>query len=438
MKHERHSLDSECRPHLIWQDEAAWSSGAQDGRQRIYLDNAATSWPKPKVVVRALSKYAVEIGASPGRGAYRESREAADLMAQCRQRLCRLFNGSSPDHVIFTLNCTDALNLAIRGLVEPVCPARPDMKPHIVATWMEHNSILRPLHELAKRGVIERTLVPCEPTTGLVDPADIRKAIRPSTLLVATHHGSNVSGTLQPISAIGAICRECNVLFLVDAAQSLGHVPIDVVRMNIDLLAFPGHKGLLGPLGTGGLYIRPGLEDRVTTVREGGTGSASEADFQPDFLPDKYEPGSHNALGIAALSEGVAWLLDRGIEAVRAHELTLMRRMMAGLTELATSLPDRFQWYGPRRVEDRVGVFSVRLEGVSPADLAAALEQRHGLLTRPGLHCAPLAHRTFGTYVFVGTTRLSLGPFLSVREVESALAGMSEVCHACTHAPAGA
>ncbi|NOG54589.1 MAG: aminotransferase class V-fold PLP-dependent enzyme [Planctomycetes bacterium] len=415
-----------------WINEAAWPTGADpDAPPRTYLDNAATSWPKPQSVVDMLTHYAVEIGASPGRGAYHESREAAELMATCRQRLCRLFNGTSPDHLIFTLNCSDALNLALRGLVESALAADATQPVHVITTWMDHNSILRPLHELEKRGLVRRTLVECDSETGLVDPEDIRAAIRPDTLCVATLHGSNVSGTLQPIGEIGRVCRDCDTLMVVDAAQSLGHVPVDVQAMCIDLLAFPGHKGLLGPLGTGGLYIRPGLEDRLATVREGGTGSVSEVDYQPDFLPDKYEPGSHNALGIAALSEGVGWLLNHGIDRIRQHEEALMQQMMTGLGDLASSLDGRFRWYGPRNLDDRCGVYSVLLRGQSPDGLSHSLEQQHGLLTRPGLHCAPLAHRTFGTHDHGGTTRLSFGPFLGAGDVSAVLAGLADVCRSC-------
>ncbi|HVT83081.1 MAG TPA: aminotransferase class V-fold PLP-dependent enzyme, partial [Phycisphaerae bacterium] len=256
---------------------------------RIYLDNSATSFPKPPEVMQAMAAYAA-IGGSAGRGHYREARESAGIIATCRQRLNTLFNGADPDHFVFTLNCTDGLNLGIQGLLKP--------GDHAITTWMDHNSVLRPYNHLGQLAGIEYTHVPVDPETCVVDPADIRAAVRPNTRLISVVHVSNVTGSVQPIREIGRIAREHGIVYLVDAAQSAGHVPIDVQADGIDLLAFPGHKGLLGPLGTGALYIRPGLEKDLRPVRFGGTGSSSEQDTQPNFMPDKYESGSHNAIGI--------------------------------------------------------------------------------------------------------------------------------------------
>lgn len=395
-------------------------------QKRRYFDNAATSFPKPPGVWEGMQYYAAELGASPGRGAYREVIEAGRLMDQCRDLLCQLFNGESAEHVIFTLNATDAINLAIRGLATHYRRAGEPM--HVVTTWLEHNSVLRPLNDLNTDGV-EHTCVQCDPATGLVDPDDIRKAIRPDTRLIATLHGSNVSGTLQPIQEIGAIAREAGIHLLVDAAQTLGHVPIDVQVMNIDLLAFPGHKGLLGPLGTGGLYLRPGMEQLISTVREGGTGSVSERDTQPDFLPDKYEPGSHNALGIIGLAEGLRWILERGVDQLWEHERNLVEIMLEGLGELPG-----FRVLGPQTVENRCGVFSIVADGFAPAEMAALLEDQFGVLTRPGLHCAPRAHRTFGTHETGGSTRLSLGPFLTEDDVRYAARAVADITSATVEA----
>lgn len=391
--------------------------------RRLYFDNAATSFPKPPAVIDAMTRYAAELGASPGRGSYRESIEAARLVQQCRTRLNSLINGQSPSHIIFTLNCTDALNLAIKGLAHH--HRRRGESVHIVTTVMDHNSILRPLNTLAADGM-RQTRVDCHPQTGLVDPDDLAAAIEPQTRLVAIIHGSNVTGSLQPIEAIGEICRQREVPLLVDAAQTLGHVPVDVQQMQIDLLAFPGHKGLLGPLGTGGLYFRPGLERIIDSVREGGTGSVSESDLQPDALPDKYESGSANAIGIIGLSEGVKWILDRGVDSLWAHERRLMQVMLEGLRD-APGL----RIVGPQTIGNRCGVFSIVVEGIDPVDLAAVLETSHGVLTRAGVHCAPLAHRALGTHEGDnggGTTRLSLGPFLSDDDVRHAAAAIQDVC----------
>lgn len=388
--------------------------------RRLYLDNAATSFPKPAAVHQAMMRYANELGASPGRGAYAEAREAGKLMHQCRQRLNRLLNGQSPEHVVFTLNTTDALNLAIRGVIRP--------GDHLITTWLDHNSVLRPFNELMARQQAQVTMVPCDPQTGLVDPGEIKKAIRPETRLIALVHGSNVTGTLQPIAEVGRIAREHGILYLVDAAQTLGHVPIDVQADMIDLLAFPGHKGLLGPLGTGGLYIRPGVEKEMVTIREGGTGSVSELDRQPDFMPDRFEPGSHNAIGIIGLSEGVNWILEQGVAKLWEHQQNLCRVMIDGLSD--TGEMPGLTYFGPQGIKHRCGVFSVRIQGFDhPQSLSDLLEMEYGLLTRSGIHCAPLAHRTIGTHALGGTTRFSFGPFLTKQDVKYACDALGQICH---------
>jgi len=387
---------------------------------RIYLDNAATSFPKPAGVQEAMARYATELGASPGRGAYAEAREAGRLVQECRARICELVGGEDPAHVIFTLNTTDALNLAIRGIVSAAT------RPHVITTQMDHNSVLRPFNALAAAGAIEQTRLEVDPATGLLDPDDLRRAIRPETCLVAIVHGSNVTGTLQPIAELGRITREHDVPLLVDAAQTLGHRPVDVEAMHIDLLAFPGHKGLLGPLGTGGLYIRPGIESRMRTVREGGTGSRSERDVQPDFLPDRFESGSHNAIGIIGLGEGVRWILERGVAALWEHERGLMQAMIEGLGSI-----DGLRYLGPPGLRERCGVFSIRIEGYDdPAGLSDLLERDYGLLTRSGIHCAPLAHHAMSTRQIGGATRLSLGPFLTVEEIRYATDALADVAEA--------
>jgi cysteine desulfurase/selenocysteine lyase len=385
--------------------------------RRLYLDNAATSFPKPRTVIDAMVRYATELGASAGRGAYREAVETGALIAECRRRLNRLFNGERAEHFVFTLNCSDALNLAIKGLIDPARgPA------HAICTHIDHNSILRPLNELESRGWLTQTQVPVDSSTGLVDPADIRRAIRPETKLIAITHASNVTGTVQPLREIGKIAREHGVPFVVDAAQSAGHVPIDVRADFVDLLAAPGHKGLLGPLGTGFLYIRPGLEKMLRTLREGGTGSVSEQAVQPDFMPDKYEPGSHNAIGIIGLSEGVRWVLEQGMEKLHAQEMDLVRTFIEGASEV-----EGLTYFGPQGVRNRIGVFPVRIDGYDPHELSAILETSYGILTRSGIHCAPLAHAAIGTAAGGGATRFSFGPFLSKQDVKFATDALAEV-----------
>lgn len=396
--------------------------------QRIYMDNAATSFPKPSAVHQAMLHFATELGASPGRGAYAEAREAGRLMLECRQRLCQLIGAdvAKPEQIIFTLNTTDALNLAIRGIL---LASTTSDKGHIITTWLDHNSVLRPYNALADQIGVEQSRIMCDPQTGLVDPDDIRKAIRPDTKLIAVVHGSNVTGTVQPIGEIGKIARGHDIPFVVDAAQTMGHVPLNVEDDFVDLLAFPGHKGLLGPLGTGGLYIRPGVEDRMTTVREGGTGSISENDTQPTFLPDRFESGSHNAIGIIGLSAGVKWILDKGIDSLWKHEQDLMRAFIGAMEE--GEMPG-LTLYGPQGIKNRCGVFSVRIEGQpdiqQPQALSDLLEKEYGILTRSGIHCAPLAHKTFGTHEIGGMTRLSFGPFLTVQDVRFAVDALGHIC----------
>jgi len=393
--------------------------------RRIYLDNAATSFPKPEAVHDAMARYAHDLGASPGRGAYRESQESARLLNRCRERIAQLINLDAPENVVFTLNTSDALNLAIRGTLEPHIHAHltnGTAKPHVVTTWLDHNSILRPLNELQRRGLIEQTRVRCDPVSGLVDPARIRNAITPATALVATVHASNVSGTVQPVACIAKICRERNVLLAIDAAQSLGHRRVDMQELGVDLLAAPGHKGLLGPLGTGFLAIRPGVERLLWTVREGGTGSVSERDTQPTTMPDRFEAGSHNAIGIIGLSEGVAHILETGIDAIESRERELTHLMLDELHHI-----EGVRLIGPPAHEHRVGVFSLCIDGLTSHEAASELEQRSGVLARAGLHCAPLAHRTFGTLTDenegtdrAGTVRLSIGAFTTGADIHAA------------------
>ncbi len=380
---------------------------------RLYLDNSATSYPKPPSVLAAVVDYFESIHASAGRGSYREAVASARLLERCRAALARVLGCGASDQVIFALNGTDALNLAIRGVLRP--------GDHAVTTAMDHNSVLRPLSALAEQIGVRWTVVEVDPVTTRLDPARLASALRPDTRLVVVNHASNVTGVLQPVADVAAVCRSRGVTLLVDAAQSAGHVPIDFAASGIDLLAMPGHKGLLGPLGTGVLVMRAGVAERMRTVREGGTGSASEQPAQPEMLPDRFEAGSHNGPGIAGLLAGCEWILERGVEALRAHEMQLAQRMMERLCDIRG-----FEWFGPREVEQRVGVFSVRAPGLEPHEFSALLEAR-GILTRSGLHCAPLAHRTIGTLPLGGTTRLSVGPFTTPADVDFAADALAEL-----------
>ncbi len=341
---------------------------------RIYLDNAATSWPKPEAVYRAVDLYQRTLGCSPARSVYAEAIEVDRTVDTCRMAIARLIEAEGPERIVFTFNGTDALNLAIHGLLRP--------GDHAVTTVADHNSVLRPLRWLAERGRIELTHVPCD-AEGVLDPDDFQTALRPNTRLVAMVHASNVTGVLQPVAEVARIARRHGAVFLVDAAQSLGHLPISVRTLDADLLAAPGHKGLLGPLGTGLLYVRPGLERQLETLRQGGTGTRSEEDRQPDSLPDRYESGNLNALGIFGLEAAVGYLHHRGIDHVRRHQIELTARLIAGLQ----AIPG-VKIYGPSSACQRVGVVSIGVDGLSPQDVAAALDSACRVQVRAGLHCA--------------------------------------------------
>jgi len=384
---------------------------------RIYFDNAATSFPKPPEVHQAMAHYAQHVGASAGRGAYHEAVEAGEFIDQTRRHIAKLLNATDPDSIIMTFNCTDGLSLAIKGTVT-------QRDAHVITTRMDHNSVLRPLNALQEQLGIEVTYVNAD-STGLVDPDDIRKAIKSNTALIAVVHGSNVCGSVQDIATMGQIAHDHEIPYLVDAAQTIGHIPIDVQDLPVDMLAFPGHKALLGPLGTGVIYIRPDFAQRLRPLKEGGTGSKSEIPMQPDFLPDRFESGSHNVLGIAGLNTGVQYVLERGIESLRQHDRQLCQAFIEDTRDI-----DGLTVYGPDDLDRRVGVFSVTIDGYTPAELSAILEERFGLLTRPGLHCAPFAHQTLGTFKLGGTTRFSTGPFITLDDIHYATDALAQIAHA--------
>jgi cysteine desulfurase/selenocysteine lyase len=395
-------------------------------RELLYFDNAATSFPKPPAVLEAMVRYMQELGA-PGRGLYAPARDAAALIDRCRERIATLLNVGSPRHVIFTLNCTDAMNLGIRGTLGSWRRRHPGRVPHVVTSALDHNSFLRPLLQMSDRGEIRLTIVPFDPGRGVIDPREVIASVGADTALVALLHASNVTGLLQPLEPIGRVCRERGVMFLVDAAQSAGHAPVDMQALGADLLAVAGHKGLLGPTGTGALCLRPGAEEHLETCREGGTGSRIELDRQPRELPDRYEPGSHNTMGIIGLSAGVQWLLDQDVRTLHRRERALTRMMLEAFGGAVPGL----RVLGPLEARDRIGVVSVVHESIPPMELARRLELEHGLLVRAGLHCAPHAHRQLGTTREVnapGAVRFSIGPLTQRREVERAIEAVRAVC----------
>jgi cysteine desulfurase family protein len=328
--------------------------------QRIYLDNAATSWPKPEAVYEASDHYLREIGAPNGRSSYGQAMESNRIIEQARRGVADLIDAGPGSHVAFGFNCTDVLNMAIRGIVRP--------GDHIVTTVCDHNSVLRPVRDLAENADCQVTYVPCD-SQGFISPGDVRAAIRPETRLVVINHASNVTGAIPPIEEIGRRVRETDAIYMVDAAQSLGHVPISMRSLDCDLLAAPGHKGLLGPLGTGVLYLAPGIEHDLKPFRCGGTGSQSEADRQPDMLPDKYEPGNHNLPGLAGLAAATRFLRSETIESIHAHHNALTQKLLAGLREIEV-----VRIHGPKSTANRTSVVGITIEGYDPQELAAALD----------------------------------------------------------------
>jgi cysteine desulfurase family protein len=374
-----------------------------------YLDNAATSWPKPESVYRAVDHFMREVGATPGRGGHRREEEAARIADETRAALADLFHAPDPSGVAFTMNATQAINMALKGLLK--------MGDHVITSSIEHNAMWRPLKALERRGV-EVTAVPCA-RDGLLDPAEVESAIRSSTRLVAMLHASNVLGTILPIAEIGALARRRGIPFLVDAAQTAGACPLDMQAMNIDLLAFPGHKGLFGPHGTGGLIVRPGLA--LETWVEGGSGTESAPETMPESLPLRLEAGTQNAAGIAGLLAGTRFVLEQGVERIRAHEMELTALLM----DLLRGVPN-LTLLGPADPAARTAVVSVTIEGYVPEQLAMVLDQVFNIATRAGLHCAPQAHRTAGT-LEVGALRFSPGYFNTADKIHEATEALKSI-----------
>lgn len=380
---------------------------------RIYLDNAATSFPKPETVYVAVERYQRTLGAAVARGGYSSAVTVSGGVARCRARLAELFHAESPDRFVFGFNGTDVLNLAIHGLLRA--------GDRVVTTQLEHNSVIRPLTDLRERLGIHVTVVPAT-ANGTVDVDRFREALAGGARLAVFSHASNVSGAILPIADLGAVARAAGAFVLVDAAQSAGHVPVDLGLLPIDLLACSGHKGLLGPLGTGVLYLRPGMEEHVRSVRQGGTGSASEDERQPASLPEKYECGNHNAPGLCGLEAGVNWLLQQGVETLHRHEQQLVRQLGMGLQ----SLPG-VRLTGERLDQDRVGVLSVSVDGLEPHDLAAILDESFGIEARAGLHCAPGVHRALRTIQNGGSLRLSVGAFTTASAIEETIDAFRQI-----------
>jgi len=377
-----------------------------------YFDNAATSWPKPRSVLKAMKDYFLHGGGNPGRSGHVKSIGAGRIVLKTRELLSGLFNIKDPSRIVFTKNATEALNLAIFGIVHKGA--------HVITTSMEHNSVMRPLTFLREKGV-EVSVVKAD-RAGQVSPELLLKEVKKNTKLVIATHASNVTGTINDIETIGHMCKQRGVLFLVDAAQTAGVVPIDVEKMNIDFLAFSGHKGLMGPQGTGGLYIG---SMEIDPLIRGGTGSLSDQEVQPDFMPDRYESGTLNVVGLAGLGAGVEFILRRGIEEIMRHDSRLLEIFLDNFS-MRNKMKNKIVLYGPKQPYEQTGVLSINIEGLSPSKTGEIMDREYGIQTRVGLHCAPSAHKTIGTFPD-GTVRLSWGIFTGEKDVLNAARVLQEI-----------
>jgi cysteine desulfurase/selenocysteine lyase len=375
----------------------------------IYLDNAATSRPKPSAVMQAMDNYMTNVCANSGRSGHKLAIEASRIVYKTREALAHIFNVDDPLQIVFTLNATESINLALQGILQH--------GDHVITSSMEHNAVMRPLRVLENQGV-EITVVRCS-QQGFLDPTEVKKAVKKNTKMIILNHASNVTGSIQPVEEVGRITREHELIFLLDSAQTAGACEIDVQRMNIDLLAFSGHKSLYGPVGTGGLYIRKGID--LKPLKYGGTGSLSDEEYQPDFMPDRYESGTLNLVGIAGLGAGVEFVTQRGVVNIRRFECDLTQKLINGLL----SIPN-VSVYGGLDAKRQVGVVSFNLRGFSPSEISFYLEEEFDILCRASLHCSPSAQKTIGTFP-EGTIRFSLGIFTTENDVDTAVNAVKKI-----------
>ncbi|MDD4050509.1 MAG: aminotransferase class V-fold PLP-dependent enzyme [candidate division Zixibacteria bacterium] len=380
----------------------------------IYLDNAATTWPKPESVYLAMVETYRRLGVNPGRSGYDKAIEAGDLLHDLRRRLTRFFGGDedAPERLCFGYNATDALNLIIYGMV-----SRGD---HIVTTNLEHNSVIRPVNHMVRDYGAEATYVPFD-GNGFVDPEDIRKAIKPNTKLVIVNHGSNVIGTVQPLAEIGAVCRSKGVPFAVDTSQTAGAAPIDMTAMNIDAVAFTGHKSLMGCMGIGGICVRKDVDIRQT--RSGGTGVRSAYPYHLEEYPYRLEYGSPNMVGVASLQASLDWLeASGGVDVIHAREMALTKRLLDGFAGI-----DGVITYCCDSLENHISTLIINVAGMDAGDVGIMLDVDFNIATRTGLHCAPLVHKQLGTDKIHGGVRFGIGPFNTEAHIDAAIEAMTEI-----------
>ena len=392
--------------------------------KQIYLDNASTSFPKPKEVADAVYQYMTGVGSNIGRGGYASAYAAEEAVFSARQLLCDFFGGEDPKNVVFTKNITEALNVLIRGLLRP--------GDHVLVSSMEHNAVMRPLQllgrelepgEIAPADAITFSRIPCD-EEGALKLEALPKLVQKRTRAIVMTHASNVCGTLMPIARVSAFCKQQGLLFVLDSAQSAGLLPLNMQELGLDALAFTGHKGLLGPQGIGGFIVKEHMVEKISPLLVGGTGSLSHTERTPSFMPDKFEAGTLNLPGIMGLAAGVRWLQAQGLESLRAHEMALTQQLLAGLLPLEQQ--GLLRIVGHKDCQERTSVVSIAATKQDIALVAYQLAEKYGIATRVGLHCAPSAHKTLGTYP-TGTLRLSLGWRNTPEEVALALKALQEV-----------
>lgn len=381
----------------------------------IYLDNASTTFPKPKAVPEAMYHYMTRSGSNINRGCYDRAYAVEELVYETRQRLCSLFGGKDCKNVAFTKNVTESLNVILKGLLKP--------GDHVLVSSMEHNAVMRPLVQLEKQG-ISFSRIPCRRDGSLI-LEEMAPLVKKETRAVVMTHASNVCGTMMPYEQVGAFCRECGLLFIADTAQTAGVWPLDMERMKIDALAFTGHKGLLGPQGIGGFLLSEKLLPQMESLIAGGTGSISHTEVMPDFMPDRFEAGTMNLPGIVGLHAGLGWIRETGLEQIRSHELALTRQFLEGLKSM-DPYEKRLRVVGKKDTEGRTGVVSVQTVRRELAQTAYELDVQYGIMTRVGLHCAPSAHQTLGTFP-TGTIRFSFGWWNTREEAALALQVLDEL-----------
>ncbi len=377
----------------------------------IFLDNGATSFPKPDEVYTFMDSFYRNSGVNPGRSGYDLCMETGELVEDTRRSLTEFFNGKDPNRLCFSYNSTDALNLIINGMLKE--------GDHALTTTLEHNSVLRPLYHLWKYSGVEVDYIPFD-SNGFVDPDDFPKKFKKNTKLVIINHASNVIGTIQPLKEIGKHCRKRGIPFAIDASQSAGKIPIDMEEMNLDIIAFTGHKSLLGPTGIGGLYVREGIEIRHT--RAGGTGVRSAVRTHLDEYPYRLEYGTLNVLGIAGLHAGLNWIMKKGLDTIHEHEMRLTTLLRDGLKDA-----EGVSLYCQDDLADHISIFLFNVDGLEALNTSTMLDVDYNIASRSGLHCAPLVHEQLGTDKIHGAVRFGIGPFNTEEEIRTAIDAVKEI-----------